>query len=188
MTFKSATTRFTCVLAAACMLVCGNVAAEESAAEISVKAAVAHKIAKFVTWPDGRFAGENRHLRICVLGDEMTLDAFQVVAKRPIHGRELSVLPAPQPLQVARSCDVLYLGREDERDADEWLGSVAGQPILTFGEAGRYGSEGTIVTMTIRRNRVSFSINLEANQDTGLRISAQLLQLAASVGSPGAMK
>ena len=40
--------------------------------------------------------------------------------------------------------------------------------------------------MTIRRNRVSFSINLDANADTGMRISAQLLQLAASVGSSGA--
>lgn len=186
MTFKSATRRFTCVLAAACMMVAGHTVAQESAAEISVKAAIAHKIAKFVRWPESRFAGENRFLRVCVLGDEVTLSAFEMVAKRPIHGRELRVLPAPEPLLVSRSCDVLYLGREDERDVDEWLGSVAGQPILTFGDAGQYGSEGTIITMTIRRNRVSFSINLEANQDTGLRISAQLLQLAASVGSPGA--
>ncbi len=186
MSFKPATIRFRCVLAVACVLLSGHSVADESAAEISVKAAIAHKIAKFVTWPDSRFEGENPFLRICVLGDEMTLDAFEMVAKRPIHGRELRVLPAPEPLLVSRSCDVLYLGRDDERDAAEWLGSVAGQPILTFGEAGQYGSDGTIVTMTIRRNRVSFSINLEANRDTGLRISAQLLQLAASVGSPGA--
>ncbi len=169
------------------MFACAKVFADDVAAAVSVKAAIAHKIAKFVTWPDSRFADDNPFLRICVLGDKMTLEAFETVAKRPIHGRELRVLAAPEPLLVAQSCDVLYMGGKDERDASEWLGSVAGQPVLTFAEAGRYASDGTIVTMTIRRNRVSFSINLKANENTGLRISAQLLQLAASVGSPGGM-
>lgn len=159
--------------------------ADDRAGEISVKAAIAHKIAKFVTWPDGRFEGDNRFLRICVLGDQVTVDAFNVVANRPIHGRDLRVTLAPDPLLVAASCDVLYLGEGDERESVDWLASVAGQPVLTFGESGRYGGEGSIVRMTVRRNRVSFSINLEANENTGLRISAQLLQLAASVGGPG---
>ncbi len=166
-------------------LACGVAVAGDKAAEISVKAAIAHKIAKFVSWPDSRFDGDDQSLRFCVLGDDVTLDAFRNLASRPIHGRSLAVLRAPQPRLVAQSCDLLYLGYEDERDASEWLGSVAGQPVLTFGEDGKYGSDGTIVTMTIRRDRVSFSINLDANENTGLRISAQLLQLAASVGSPG---
>ncbi len=185
MTIWSNIVRRGCLVVALSALLCGIAVAEDKAAEITVKAAITHKIAKFVSWPDGRFDDGNDKLRLCVLGDELTLDAFEKLSSRPIHGRDLEVLPAPEPLLVARSCDLLYLGHEDERDASEWLGSVAGQPVLTFGEDGKYGSDGTIVTMTIRRNRVSFSINLEANQHTGLRISAQLLQLAASVGSPG---
>ena len=187
MTTHSTIGRFRSTAIVVFVLLCGVAFADDKAGEMSVKAAIAHKIAKFVTWPDSRFADDNPFLRICVLGDQMTLDAFEIVAKRPIHGRELRVLAAPEPLLVARSCDVLYMGGNDERDASEWLGSVAGQPVLTFAEAGRYASDGTIVTMTIRRNRVSFSINLKANENTGLRISAQLLQLAASVGSPGGM-
>jgi len=167
------------------MLVWGNAVADHKAAEISVKAAIAHKIAKFVSWPDGRFETQDTPLRFCVLGDQMTLDAFRVLGNRPIHGRSLEVMLAPDPLLVARSCDVLYFGEGDERDSADWLGSVAGQPVLTFGEAGHYGGDDIIVKMTVRRNRVSFSINLEANEDTGLRFSAQLLQLAASAGSPG---
>ncbi len=169
------------------MLAFGNVSAQDKAAEISVKAAIAHKIAKFVSWPDGRFERQDAPLRFCVLGNQMTLDAFGVLVDRPIHGRSLEVMLAPDPLLVARSCDVLYFGEGDRRDSADWLGSVAGQPVLTFGETGHYGGDGSIVTMTVRRDRVSFSINLEANEDTGLRISAQLLQLAASVGSPGGM-
>jgi hypothetical protein len=167
------------------MIASGSAAAEESAAEISVKAVVVHKIAKFVSWPDARFDANDARLRLCVIGDRAVLDAFEALSERPIQGRALQVVHAPAPSDVAESCEVLFLGADDERAASEWLEAVAGHPVLTFGNAGAYGAEGSIVTMTIRRNKVRFAINLEANEDTGLRISAQLLQLAAAVGKPG---
>jgi len=185
MTIRSKTVCVKCLAIILSVLACGNVVAEDKAAEISVKADIAYKIAKFVSWPDGRFERQDMPVRFCVLGDQVTLDAFGVLTDRPLHGRSLEVLLAPDPLLVARSCDVLYFGEGDERNPVDWPASVAGQPVLTFGEAGRYGGDGSIVTMTVRRDRVSFSINLEANERTGLRISAQLLQLAAFVGSPG---
>lgn len=185
MTFKCATTRFAWLLAAACMMAYGSAAAEESAAEISVKAAIVHKIAKFVSWPDARFESNNGTLRVCVVGGRTVLDAFEALRDRPIHGRTLQVIVAPDPATVAESCEVLYLGSDDERSASVWLDSVTDQPVLTFGNAGEYGADGSIVTMMIRRNKVRFSINMKANQNTGLRISAQLLQLATTVASPG---
>ena len=167
------------------MLAWGNTVAEDSAAEISVKAAIAHKIAKFVSWPDSRFATGDKPLRFCVLGDPMVLQAFEKLSDRSIHGRPMSVVAAPDPATVASTCDVLYLGDDDKQSADVWIESVTGQPVLTFGEAGEFGGDGSIVTMTIRRNKVSFSIDLDASKNTGLRISAQLLQLAATVGGSG---
>ena len=169
------------------MLACGNAVAEESAAEISVKAVVVHKIAKFVSWPDARFDANGATLRLCVIGDRMVLDAFEALGERPIQGRALQVFAAPEPSDVAESCEVLFLGGDNERAASEWLEAVAGHPVLTFGNAGAYGAEGSIVTMTIRRKKVRFAINLEANEDTGLRISAQLLQLAATVAKSGGL-
>ena len=159
--------------------------AEDSAAEVSVKAAIVHKIAKFVSWPEHRFDASNERLRFCVLGDERILTAFEKLADRPIHGRKIAVQLAPLPADVAASCDVLYLAGDEQREANEWLDAVAGQPVLTFAESGRYAGDGSIVSMAIRRNKVRFSINLDANQGSQLRISAQLLQLAAQVGTPG---
>lgn len=185
MKVKFATIRCAWLLLAACTLACGNAGAEESAAEISVKAAIVHKIAKFVSWPDARFVSSSGMLRLCVLGDSVVFDAFAALRERPIHGRTLQVVAATDPSTVAESCEVLYLGGDDERAASEWLDPVAGQPVLTFGNAGAYGANGSIVTMMIRRNKVRFAINLDANENTGLRISAQLLQLATTVGSSG---
>jgi len=177
--------RFGCKLVLVAMFLHANAVADDSAAEVSVKAAIAHKIAKFVSWPDARFGAGDEPLRFCVLGDQKILEAFETLYDRPIHGRPMQVLAAPDPQSVADSCDVLYLAQDDEHSAGTWLSSVAGQPVLTFGEAGEYGGDGSIVVMMIRRNKVRFSINLKANEDTGLRISAQLLQLAATVGNSG---
>ena len=173
------------MIMAACVLTCGISTAEETAAEISVKAAIVHKIAKFVSWPDARFEANSGMLRVCVIGDPAVVDAFRALSERPIHGRSLQVSAATDPEMVADSCEVLYMGGDDERAASEWLQPVAGSPVLTFGNAGEYGADGSIVKMMIRRNKVRFAINLEANENTGLRISAQLLQLATTVGSSG---
>ncbi len=167
------------------MLAAGSAAASDSAAEISVKAAIVHKIAKFVFWPDSRFEGSRQPLRFCVLGDPMTLQAFEKLSGRSIHGRPMRVLPAPEPSAVSSSCDVLYLDGARQQSTEAWIESVKGQPVLTFGDASEFGGQGSIVTMMVRRNKVRFSIDLDANKNTGLRISAQLLQLAATVDGSG---
>ena len=176
---------YRCLLLALLALAAGNAVAEDPVAEKSVKAAIVHKIAKFVSWPDSRFESRRQPLRFCVLGDPMTLRAFEMLGDRSIHGRPMSVLPAPDPSAVSSSCDVLYIDGSQGQNADDWIDSVKGHPVLTFGNAGEFGGQDSIVTMIVRRNKVRFSIDLDANRDTGLRISAQLMQLATTVGGSG---
>jgi len=185
MTPRPQSVSYRCLLLAALMLAAGSAAANDSAAEISVKAAIVHKIAKFVSWPDSRFESSEKPLRFCVLGDPMTLRAFENLSDRPIHGRPMHVLPAPEPSAVSSSCDVLYLDGSRQQFAEVWIESVRGQPVLTFSDASELGGQGSIVMMMVRRDKVRFSINLDANRNTGLRISAQLLQLAATVDGSG---
>ncbi len=163
-----------------------STAAADTAAESSVKAAIVHKIAKFVDWPETAFASSDSPIRFCVVGDEQILAALRKLSDRQIHGRLVDAIVAPSPSEVASSCDVLYLGSDAERDVTEWTDEVAGRPVLTFGETGGYGAENSIVSVMVRRDKVRFEINLEANDGTGLRIGAQLLQLAAAVGGRGA--
>jgi len=185
MTIKSLTTSFGCVVIAALMLHTTDAHSQSTAAEVRVKAAIVHKIAKFVTWPESRFVADDAPLRVCVQGDAQVLDAFLALQDRPIRGRLLSVNPAPEPSTAAAACDVLYLTDDEHHSAGEWLDAVAGHPVLTFAEAGGFAGDGSIVSMAIRRDKVRFSINLKANENSQLRIGAQLLQLAAAVGTPG---
>jgi len=185
MTFRPFTNGFGYAVIAALLLHAADARSQDASAEVRVKAAIVHKIAKFVTWPESRFTAEGARLRFCVLGDDGALEAFRALQDRPVHGRMLSVDSAPDPDSVAESCDVLYLTNDERFSAGEWLDAVSAHPVLTFAEAGGYAGEGSIVAMAIRRNKVRFSINLKATKNTELRISGQLLQLAAAVGTPG---
>ena len=157
-------------------------AATEREAEASFKAAVVFKIAKFVSWPD---ADVGRPMRFCVAGRGLLLNALENFTGRSVHGRNVSVLEVRAPADVPGNCDVLYLSRGMGRSAADWTYVVADKPVLTFGEAGFGGGKESIVVFRIRRDKVRFEINLEANRDTGLTISARLLQLAASTTGRG---
>lgn len=186
MLFKSFKKQLCCAIILAALLLSGvNARAEHSAAEVSVMAAIVHKIVKFVSWPEQRFPAPDDKLRFCVVGDDRIRDAFDMLSERPIHGRQLSVRAVSEPVEIATTCDVLYLAHDEQYSEAEWFAAVAGHPVLTFAEAGHFGGDGSIVSMTVRRNKVRFSINLDANRDSNLRISAQLLQLATQVGTPG---
>lgn len=174
-----------CVLAYA-MLFASTSTIADSMAEVAVKAAVVHKIAKFVSWPETAFESSNSPMRFCVVGHQMMFNAFEMLDGKSVHGRPVRVMHLSDPADFSSSCDVLYLSPDDDQASIDWLRLVADSPVLTFGEAGKPGTENSIVKVTIRRDKVRFAIDTQASDRAGLSISAQLLQLAASLGSGGA--
>jgi hypothetical protein len=154
-------------------------------AEVAVKAAVMHKIAKFVVWPESAFDSGNSPIVFCVAGDNRMYSALSSLDGSPVHGRTVIVRRIAEPAEAAQACQVLYLTTDDPDRTQIWLQEIADRPVLTFADAESHCGEYCIVTMTIRRNKVRFAINLDANENTGLSISAQLLQLAATVARGG---
>ena len=77
-------------------------AVAETAAEVTVKAAVVHKIAKFVTWPESAFESADAPMRFCVVGTGGIFDALQRIGDRPVQGRKVVVRRAPEPELLAQ--------------------------------------------------------------------------------------
>ncbi|MDH3352659.1 MAG: YfiR family protein [Gammaproteobacteria bacterium] len=171
-------------LAFALLFAHGQVRAD-TAAEVAVKAAVMHKIAKFVSWPEAAFESRESPIRFCILDHHKMFDALRKFDDRPIHGRPVRVLHMPEAVNIAASCDVLYVSPHEGQTAVDWLQSVANSPVLTFGEIGTPGAANSIVKVSIRRDKVRFAINTDASDRAGLSISGQLLQLAAALGGGG---
>lgn len=159
--------------------------ANDTATEYVLKASIAHRITKFVTWPDGALSGAGAPIRFCVVDDGPIHDALVDLEGAEVHGREVHVILISDTAFLAERCHILYISESGAEDQSRWIAEVADAPVLTFGENEDAGDTPPIVSMGTRRNKVVFDIDVEACERAGLSISAQLLQLSNQLNRRG---
>lgn len=153
-------------------------ASEQTASELAVKAAIIYKIAKFVSWPEEVPAGNENSLPICLPAADPIGPALETLAGKTVQGRTITIQHFEQAGTLASDCAILFLSQSAMLRRPSLVSNVAGAPVLTIGESAEFVEIGGIVTLEIRKNRVTFAINKGASDRAGLGISAQLLQLA----------
>lgn len=148
--------------------------------ETTLKAAIVSKFPQFVEWPAG--AGLNRFtLALCVLdGDPVGPELRGLVADEAVDGRPFTVQVVDREEQLDR-CDVLYVDKRGMVAHHTLVRRAISLPILTVSDDPRFLELGGIVRLRQVNGRIRFDVNTTAAQRAGLRISAQLLQLALTV-------
>jgi hypothetical protein len=152
--------------------------AQSASDEYRLKAAFVYRFPQFVEWPAAAFR-ESGTLDVCVLqpnpfGSELE----QLVTGEAVSGRPLRVRLV-SGIDGLEGCHALFAGgRSDVKPA---LKAVIGRPVLTIGETDRFLDDGGAIALKMVGRRVRFEVNATNVQKSGLRISAQLLSLAAAV-------
>ena len=142
--------------------------------ESQVKAAFLYNFASFVVWP----GPSDGPLVIGIAGDDAFAEIVgQVVRGRKVNNREFQtrrVKSADDP----SGCHMLYVGVMRPHDAAELMERVRG-PVLTVGETPQFLRDGGMVRFYLENNKVRFQINQKNAETAGLKVSSQLLALAA---------
>jgi len=142
-----------------------------------LKAAYLLNFVKFVEWPASVPANL---LTVCFVGGQGVLDAFasgienKVAAERHLVARNLS------ESESVAGCNVLYLDAAKRPNVARAT-HASESPILTVSDAKDFARGGGMIELFTQANRLRFSINTDSAQRAGLRISSNLLQLAAPV-------
>ena len=141
--------------------------------EDQFKAAYLFNFVKFVEWPPGAASDT---LTVCFLGGEGVHEALAsgIDAKRA-GPRKLIARQLERPATV-EDCEVLYA---DAASVDPSLG--VGLPVLTVSDAPQFATNGGMIELFTENHRLRFVINVGNVHRAGLRISSDLLKLAASV-------
>jgi hypothetical protein len=143
-----------------------------------VKAAFVYRFPQFVDWPPEVLAAAPT-LDVCVLRpNPFGADLEELTRGETVNGRMLRVREIAGPINL-EGCHVVFIGSGAAPGAV--LKAAAGRPILTVGETERFLDEGGIIALKIVDRRVRFEVHDERARQSGLRISAQLLNLAMSV-------
>lgn len=156
-------------------------AAPHEVSEYQVKAAFLYNFVKFVEWPGAISGSIHDPIVIGVLGPDPfgpVLD--QTFAYKRVRGRRFE-LRRYRTVEELELCQVLFISSALERDWSKMLAVVRDAPVMTVSDGDGFVKSGGMIELLLENNRIRFDINLNEGKRSGLKISAQLLQVARKV-------
>jgi hypothetical protein len=133
-----------------------------------VRAAMIYNILRFMTLPESK-----PRIRLCLRrGDDIAPD-LAALSGEPLGAGQLEVVPVTAITDMGRACDILYLG------ANPSVPLAKGQ--ISIGDSPRFIEDGGTVGLVNFGGQWRFAINARAANNGGIRISSQLMRLAARV-------
>jgi hypothetical protein len=167
------------------MVATAQAATTDGPTQYEVTAAYLFNFSKFVEWPEGTFAGVTDPITICVLGESPLGTLLEdAVRGKHVNGREIAVRETTSIPKTA-GCHIVFISSAEQGRLDEVLTNFVGRPILTVSNALSVADRGAVIGLTLQESRVRFEVNLLAASRAGLKLSSQLLKVAARLIGQG---
>lgn len=149
--------------------------------EYQIKAAFIYNFTKFVEWPTASFPEATSPIVIGVLGANPFGNELQkTVENRRVNGREIVIRLVTTAADL-ESVHVLFISSSEAGRIPELLNPLRNRPVLTIAEKDSFIKEGGMIAFLFDGDKVRFAVNVDSAETAGLKVSAQLQKLAASV-------
>lgn len=140
---------------------------------------------EFVNWPvSPPSQGVRSTMNFCVLGS----DPYGKLLDDAILGHSFwnrrGVIVRGHNLGDLGVCDVLFIGKSEEKHEIRILKKLRDQNVLTISDTSGFAEQGGIIQLVWQKDRFGFVINVDAANRAGLKINASLLALAQIVHDP----
>jgi hypothetical protein len=154
-------------------------ASTPSVSEDSVKAAFLYRFAEYVDWPPP--ALQSTQFTIAVLDDpQVAADLQQIVVSHQVKGRAAQV-KLIHHVKEAVNAQIVFVGAGDEAAHRRFIAGLNGHPVLIVTDEEHGLEEGGTVNFMLLDHRLRFEVSLTAAGRSGLKISSELLSVAARV-------
>lgn len=146
--------------------------------ELTIKAAYLFRLSLFVDWPAEKLSPAGfDNIRFCIAGGKETTETIKnVLAGKTINRHAIETVEV-NPKAELKACHLLYITKNTKAEA-LFLQALANHPVLTVGETGEFYSQGGMVLLFEKNNRIFFAINRQAADRARVKFGAQLLNLA----------
>lgn len=148
--------------------------------EAEIKAAFVYNFAKFVEWPSTVLAGSDS-LQICIPDDKTLEGKLSLLQGREAQGHAIHIRAVSGADDLA-GCNILFIGADSD-GRTHLLRVVGGQPVLTISDAPSFAEQGGMIGLFVEANHVQFAVNRTIAEQSGLKLSARMLQMAHIVQS-----
>jgi hypothetical protein len=153
-------------------------AAAQAPSESEVKAALIYKFLPLVEWPGLAPTGP---LVMCVISDNGVAAALTDIVKGKTVGAHTIEVRQVRDPGTSAGCHMVFVAGAEVRRFTSGLTAIRTSPFLTISDGGNFVRTGGIIEFFIENGGMKFSINTDAVNRSGLRISSQLLRHARIV-------
>ncbi len=147
--------------------------------EVQIESAYVFNFIKFVEWPADTVKSGGK-IRLCVIGNNELQASLAALNGRKAGAYELQIMPHGSS-EALNTCHVLYIDQQEQRRLIPTLKSLGSKPVLTISDIPNFAERGGNIGLVYQENKVLFEINLASTRIAGLRLSSQMLNLAANV-------
>ena len=153
--------------------------------EQGLKVAYLYNFTRFIEWPEATL-GED--FVVTVIGDPALAAALQELegSDRRAHGSPIRVRAVDDVGEIG-DCQILFVGAAAVSRLPRLLARTDGRPILLVGDSRGLARRGIAINFFMKSDifgagrRLRFEINPAALKDRGLKVSAQLYDVAEIV-------
>ena len=149
-----------------------------------VKAAFIYQFINFTEWPAPASAADDNTITIGIIGPDPFDGFFKPVEGSEIGGRILVIrrFPADTPLKKLEKCWLLFISKElDGKKRSRIIHYLADFAVLTVGESDDFITQGGMIRLFLKNNKVKFIVNRGAAARVGISFRARLLRVADQV-------
>jgi len=165
--------------------------AEQSAVkEYELKAVYLYNFLQFVQWPDDKRApAKDKSMVIGIIGESPFGEALEDL-RREIRQRSMTPVrfvfygtyeDVVRESRDIGSCNLLFLCPSEKDRFDRIIADLGNAPILTVADTETFLAAGGMITLVQNKGKIRWMVNRTAVDKAGLRVSAQLLSMAAKV-------
>lgn len=148
--------------------------------EEELEIALILKVAKFSIWPDKK-EGE---FNFCLYRGKGYKSVVMGLTEPPmVKGRPVNFvfIKDSSRFQFIRQCDLLFVTEIASFEVKQVLHRAAHAPILTLGSFSGFAGLGGMIELNKQSNRFGFEIDLLAVRNSGIELSASLLEISTIV-------
>lgn len=165
--------KYICVLwILGCLLFSQLLCADDSSVEYKIKAGYLYNFTKFITWP----VDNAETFNLCILGDDPFGELIDPIEQRSAFGRPIKLfrIDSLRGMDQEPHCHILFVSSSIKdtlavRDFDN---------TLVVGEGGEFIAQGGMIGFVNKQGKIKLQINLKTIKQSGLKISAKLLEVA----------
>lgn len=146
--------------------------------EYKVKAGYLYNFTKFITWPEDK----NETFNLCIVGEDPFGDLIDPIEQRSASGRPIKLFRL-NSLNKEQRCHILFISAsiKDNLLLKGMLDIHEGDNTLTVGETTEFAIQNGMIGFINRDGKIKLQINLKILQQSGLKISAKLLEVSELV-------